>query len=62
VVTCADIMREPEPLNEGRDKSNRITYDNLWVRAKRHYEPVGIAAYWKERIDKLLGYAQGGNG
>lgn len=30
-VTYADILRDLEPLNEGRDKRNRITYDSLWV-------------------------------
>ena len=62
VVTYADIMRDLEPLNEGRDKWNRITYSHLWVHAKRHYEPAGIAAYWQARIDKLLGNTQGDNG
>jgi hypothetical protein len=54
-------MRDLEPLNEGRDRRNRITHDNLWVHAKRHYEPAGIASYWKARIDRMLGNAQGAN-
>jgi hypothetical protein len=45
VVTYADILRDLEPLNEGRDESARITYDSLWVHAKRHYGLAGIAAY-----------------
>ena len=54
VVTYADILRELEPLNEGRDKRNRITYDSLWVHAKRHYDIAGVTAYWKARMDKEL--------
>jgi hypothetical protein len=38
VVTYADILRDLEPLNEGRDKRDRITYDSLWVHAKRYYD------------------------
>ena len=34
VVTYADILRDLEPLNEGREKKDRITYDSLWVHAK----------------------------
>jgi hypothetical protein len=32
LVTYADILRDLEPLNKGRDKRDRITYDSLWVR------------------------------
>jgi hypothetical protein len=45
MVTYADILRDLEPLNEARDKRDRITYDSLWVHAKRHYDLAGIAAY-----------------
>jgi hypothetical protein len=34
VVTYADILRDLEPLNKGRDDNDRITYDSLWVHAK----------------------------
>ena len=41
-----------QPLNEGRDKRERITYDSLWIHAKRHYGLAGIAAYWRTRMSK----------
>jgi hypothetical protein len=60
VVTYADILRDLEPLNEGRDKSDRITYDSLWVHAKRHYDDAAVTAYWiawmhKELMNALRG-------
>jgi hypothetical protein len=54
VVTYADILRDLEPLNKGRDKKDRITYDSLWVHAKRHYDLAGITAYWSARMHKEL--------
>jgi hypothetical protein len=54
LVTCADILRDLEPLNEGRDRRDRITYDSLWIHAKRHYDLAGIAAYWSTRVHKEL--------
>jgi len=58
LVTYADIVRDLEPLNEGRDTRRRITYDSLWVHAKRHYDLAGIAAYrstrWSEEFKKAL--------
>jgi hypothetical protein len=44
-ITYADILQRLEPLNEGCDTRRRITYDSLWVHAKRHYDVAGIAAY-----------------
>ena len=58
-TTYADILRVLEPLNEARDTRDRITYDSLWIHAKRHYEIAGIAAYWSVRINKELRYAFG---
>ena len=52
LVTYADILRDLAPLNEGRDKRDRITYDSLWIHAKRHYDLAGIAAYWRVPMDK----------
>jgi hypothetical protein len=49
-----------EPLNEGRDKRDRITYDSLWVHAKRHYDLEGLAAYWSARMHRELRKALGG--
>ena len=48
----ADILRDLEPLNEGRDERDRITYHSLWVHAKRHYDLAGAAAYWRTRMAK----------
>jgi hypothetical protein len=44
----------PGALNEGRDTRDGITYDSLWIHAKRHYSLAGIAAYWRARMDKEL--------
>jgi hypothetical protein len=52
-VTYADILRDLEPVNEGRDKKDRITYESLWVHAKRHYH-AAITAYWRARMHKEL--------
>jgi hypothetical protein len=54
VVTYADILRELEPVNKGRDKKNRITYSSLWAHAKRHYELAGILDYREARLDKEM--------
>jgi hypothetical protein len=58
VVTYADILRELKPLNKGRDKKHRITYDSLWVHAKRHYGLAGKTAYgvseMREELIKAL--------
>ena len=52
LITYADILRDLEPVNEGRDKRDRITYDSLWIHAKRHYDLAGAAAYWRTRMSK----------
>ena len=44
LVTYADILPDLERVNEGRDKKDRITYDSLWVHAKRHYDDAAITA------------------
>ena len=49
-ITLTEILRDLAPLNEGRDKRDRITYDSLWVHAKRHYDLAGIAAYRSTRM------------
>jgi hypothetical protein len=61
-ITLTEILRTLEPLNEGRDKRDRITYDSLWIHAKRHYGVAGIAAYWRTRTDKELRNALGDSG
>ena len=60
VVTYADILRNLEPLNKGRDDNDRITYDSPWVHAKRHYDLAGTTAYWRARTHKELMKALGG--
>jgi hypothetical protein len=60
VVTYADILRDLEPLNKGRDKKDRITYDSLRIHAKKHYDLAGITAYWRARMHKELMNALGG--
>ena len=59
-ITYTDILGMLEPLNEGRDTKDRITYDSLWVHAKRHYDLDGIAAYWSARMHRELRKALGG--
>ena len=51
-ITNAEILRDLAPFNEGRDTKDRITYDSLWVHAKRHYDLAGIAAYRRKRMSK----------
>ena len=51
-ITLTEILRSLKALNEGRDMSDRITYDSLWIHAKRHYEFAGVAAYWRTRMAK----------
>jgi hypothetical protein len=46
-LTYADILRDLHPINEGRDTKDPITYDSLWIHAKRYYEIDGIVAYWQ---------------
>ncbi|MGO9101094.1 hypothetical protein [Mycobacterium sp.] len=59
MVTYADILRHLEPLNEGRDKRDRITYDSVWNHAKRHYDVVGTPAHFRVQVEKLLRNAFG---
>ena len=51
-ISYAEILRELAPLNEGRDDRHRITYDSVWVHAKRHYDLAGIVAYRRTRMAK----------
>lgn len=39
-------------LNQGRPREDPISYDSLWIHAKRHYSLAGIIAYWSARMDK----------
>jgi hypothetical protein len=51
-ITLTEILRDLAPLNEGCDTRDRITYDSLWVHAKRHYDLAGIVAYRRTRTAK----------
>lgn len=59
-IGYADILDKLEPLNEGRDEGDRITYSSLWIHAKRHDDTAGLAAYWRTRVVKELTNALGG--
>ena len=59
-ITYTDILGVLEPLDESRDNRDPITYDSLWIHAKRHYDLDGIAAYWSARMHKELRRALGG--
>jgi hypothetical protein len=54
VITYVDVLRELEPINEQRDKSERISYDSLWIHAKRHYDFRAVAAYQMAQMLKEL--------
>src|SRR5258708_18845828 len=47
VVTYAHILRDLEPLNEGRDKKDRMTYLSLRVHPKRQSLHAAIRAHWR---------------
>jgi hypothetical protein len=55
-VTYTDLL---EPINEGRDQGDQISYSSLWVHAKRHYDIEGIAAYWEAWFYRELRTALG---
>jgi hypothetical protein len=61
-ITLTEILRDLEPLNEGRDERHRISYDSLWVHAKRHYDPFGTPAYRSTRISVRLKNVLAGDG
>jgi hypothetical protein len=54
VVTYADILRGLQPINEGRDRRDQITYSCLWIHAKRHHDPDAVAAYQMAKLLKEL--------
>lgn len=49
-ITLTEILAQLQPLNDGREKGDRITYNSLWIHAKRHYDLAGMAAYWNTRM------------
>ena len=51
-ITLTEILHSLEPINEGRDNRDRITYNSLWIHFQRHYSLAGIAAYWRTRMSK----------
>ena len=42
-ISYTEILRT---INEGRDEKDRITYDSLWIHARRHHDLDGIIDYW----------------
>jgi hypothetical protein len=59
-ITYTDILDWLEPLNEGRDEKDRITYDCLWTHAKRHYHLDGLIDYWTAWFYREMRKALGG--
>ena len=47
MITYAEILRILDPIIEGSDERDRITYSSLWVHAKRHYDIEGVLDYWR---------------
>jgi len=43
-----------------KDKGDRITYESLWIHAKRHYDISGVPAYWRTRMVNEFRNALGG--
>jgi hypothetical protein len=56
-ISYTEILRT---INEGRDEKDRITYDSLWVHAKRHHDLDGIVDYWTAWLYRELRQALGG--
>ena len=38
----------------GVNAAEQITYDSLWIHARRHYSVDGVAAYWSKRLGNEL--------
>ena len=49
-------------INKQRPDADPISYDSLWIHARRHYSLAGIAAYWGARMDRELRNALGHKG
>ena len=60
-ITYADILRALEPLNKTRDERERVSYDSLWVHARRHHDVAAVAAYHTDRKIKELLKTLGGS-
>ena len=61
-ITLTEILRDLAPLNEGRDKRDQISYDSLWVHAKRHYGLAGTVVYGSTQMSREFRNALAGNG
>lgn len=57
-VTYTQILRWLEPINTQRTPDNQISYDSLWVHAKRHYR-LGIVDRKFARLEHDLRKAFG---
>jgi hypothetical protein len=53
-VTYRMVLAWLDPINAERSSKDQITYDSLWIHAKRHYELAGVMAYWGSRMEKEL--------
>jgi hypothetical protein len=51
-ITYADVLRALEPFSVICADWERLTYNNVWIHAQRHYDIAGIAAYWTRRTGK----------
>lgn len=61
-ITYAEILRTLEPLNEGREARDRITFDSFWIHARRHHDLDGIVDYWRAWFYRELRKAMRGSG
>lgn len=50
VITYMEILGALDPVNQGREPRNQITYDCLWVHAKRHHDVTAVGAYLTAHI------------
>ena len=58
-IAEAGVFGKPEG-GRVHDDGVALTYDSLWVHAKRHDDLAGIMAYWRARMHKELMNAIGG--
>lgn len=61
-VTYTNILRNLEPMNEGRDAKDRITYASLWVHAQRHVDVVWTSGDFRAWVVDQFGKSIGEDG
>jgi hypothetical protein len=59
VITYADILRSLDSVNEDRGQKDRITYDCLWVHARRHHDVAAVGAYLSAHMVEMFVKALG---